>query len=194
MISFAGKIIGKRMGIAKHSIHPEKLDTVKIISELDNSTGLVMDSIGGLSTEKFNYRKEKGSWSVGDCAEHVVITEESAKEILLGPVKYYNREYDMKIPVIKKAFGDDAKKFTSGKQLLPSDKQKIPGEITAEFVNNREEIKKVIVKEDLTVLCDAFRHPLFGHFTRLEWIYFVIYHSERHARQIERIISSLPAS
>jgi hypothetical protein len=192
MLLFARKIIGKRMDLAKNSINPDVLDKVRIISELDSSTKSITDKVTGLSNEKFNFRKEKGAWSIGDCLEHLVITEQSAKNILLGPVKYYNRDYDAKLSVVKKAFGDDTKKFAASILLLPSESSKIPEKMINDYIANREDIKKVVEKEDLTVLCDAFRHKLFGHFTRLEWIYFVIYHSERHARQIERIISSLP--
>lgn len=191
MISFARKIIGKLIGFGKKSAYPEILDTVKIISELDNSTKLITDKVSGLPFESFNMRKEKGAWSAGDCIEHLVIIERSARNTLMGPVKYYNRDYDQKIPVVKKAFDDDVKKFIAGKLAAPPEASRNPEHIIAEFISNREEIKKVISKEDLTVLCDAFRHPLFGHFTRLEWIYFVIYHSQRHSRQIERIIATL---
>lgn len=192
MLSFGKKIIGKRMDLPKNSIYTDTLDTNNIISELDSSTKSITDQVTGLSNEKFNFKKEKKDWSIGDCMEHLVITEQSAKKILLGPVKYYYREYDAKVNVVKKAFSDDTKKFIASIEILPGDSSKIPDKLIADFVNNREDIKKVIEKEDLTPLCDAFRHRLFGHFTRLEWIYFVIYHSRRHARQIERIISSAP--
>jgi hypothetical protein len=126
MLSFGRKIIGKRMDLAKNSINPDVLDKARIISELDRSTKSITDKVAGLSNEKFNFRKEKGAWSVGDCLEHLVITEQSAKNILLGPVKYYYRDYDAKISVVKKAFGDDTKKFLASSLIMPSESSKIP--------------------------------------------------------------------
>lgn len=40
---------------------------------------------------------------------------------------------------------------------------------------------------DLTKTCLAFELPVFGYLTRLEAIYFVIYHTQRHLHQLKNI-------
>ena len=44
---------------------------------------------------------------------------------------------------------------------------------------------------DLNVTCMAFDIPTFGFLTRLEAIYFFLFHTKRHIHQIENIVKIL---
>ncbi|MGO1866936.1 MAG: hypothetical protein ACTH0U_01705, partial [Sphingobacterium sp.] len=51
-----------------------------------------------------------------------------------------------------------------------------------------EQIKKVIQNKDLSLTCIDFSIPEYGEFTRFEWIWFNIYHTQRHMLQLESMI------
>ena len=40
---------------------------------------------------------------------------------------------------------------------------------------------------NLSETCTAFELPGFGEFTRAEWIYFAMYHTQRHTHQLKKI-------
>ncbi|MGO3653762.1 MAG: hypothetical protein ACTJFN_05275, partial [Sphingobacterium sp.] len=44
------------------------------------------------------------------------------------------------------------------------------------------------VSPDLSLTCIDFSIPEYGEFTRFEWIWFNIYHTQRHMLQLESMI------
>lgn len=52
----------------------------------------------------------------------------------------------------------------------------------------RHAIVQAIETKDLSELCTSFKHPSLGECTRREWVYFSIYHAERHLKQLKMIL------
>jgi hypothetical protein len=46
---------------------------------------------------------------------------------------------------------------------------------------------------DLTLTCLGFELPRMGPLTRWEWLHFILFHTERHVRQLEKIYEKLVA-
>src|SRR5438045_1482849 len=59
-------------------------------------------------------------------------------------------------------------------------------EIIAALKGQREILEQYVLEYDLGETTE-YLHPVIGEMTRIEWIYFIIYHSGKHARQLARI-------
>ncbi len=55
------------------------------------------------------------------------------------------------------------------------------------FEEQRKLLEEIVKKEDMSLTCDDFKHFGFGYLNRVEWVYFNIFHGERHRVQIENL-------
>jgi hypothetical protein len=77
--------------------------------------------------------------------------------------------------------------MNSPEAILPATSP-VDKEIILYSLKNRiEQLKKVIQTKDLSKTCTGFIIPGLWEFTRLEWIHFVLYHTQRHIHQMKNI-------
>ncbi len=61
----------------------------------------------------------------------------------------------------------------------------------AAWEDTKAKITEAIKTLDLSATCTVFELPGFGEFTRSEWIWFAIYHTQRHTHQLKNIYDIL---
>ena len=166
------------------SMHPA-------LQELYESTQRIMRIMDGTSFVVFNKRPDE-HWSMADCLEHLIQLEQLILVVLNGEVRELDgRDPGQKIQNIKVVFANIEQKLSAGGPTIPSKDVKNRLEITEKFIITRDKITNYLVSADTSKLCMGFKHRLFGELTRLEWLYFIIYHSNRHAIQMENIFSEI---
>ena len=95
-----------------------------------------------------------------------------------------NRPPEQKLALIKEAMESSTKRVAPG-MVTPSESRHEPQEMAQQLIKQRELVKRLISGLDLTEACRVYKHPSLGTLTRLEWVYFNLYHAERHIRQME---------
>jgi hypothetical protein len=55
----------------------------------------------------------------------------------------------------------------------------------------RADLRRAVETLDLTAACIGLPHVRIGVMTRMEWVYFTIYHTERHLKQLQRLQESV---
>ncbi|HEX2869122.1 MAG TPA: DinB family protein [Ignavibacteriales bacterium] len=163
------------------------IDKNTLTYDLECATARLAEAFGDFPMNEFNKSASIGTWSAGDIAEHLYITESYISRTLTGSVRPSDRNPMQKIPLLGTTFQDFERKFTAGKEIYPTEVPKNRDEITQKLVNNRMMLLNTIKTHDLSESCLDFIHPKFGELTRAEWIYFVIYHGERHLQQLENV-------
>lgn len=162
-------------------------------TDLDNNTQLFLDILDTVHPDKLHQKNEQTTWSIMDCAEHMLISEQSVTGALKGaaePVK--DRAPNSKVPDISRSFMDFDKRLrVTGEPDTLKGGYKSTADFSKAFRQNREIIKDTLRKEPVDWLCKDMEHPVFGFMTRIEWVYYLIYHTERHLQQINRIEASL---
>lgn len=96
---------------------------------------------------------------------------------------------DQKLGLVKTLFLDMSIKMDSPKAILPSMGKIDKKELIEGIVGRREQTRKVIVNKDLSLTCTDYAIPEYGEFTRFEWIWFNIYHTQRHIQQLENVVA-----
>lgn len=162
-----------------------KKDLVK--KDLRTSTNSLLDVLSVIPKEIFNEHPYRGGWTVGKVGEHLIKVETGTVRLFTGPSKASERDAGEKIEHIRSRMMDFETKMTAYGPIIPNDEQKDKTKVLEKLQDIRQQLLGFIDIQDLTKMITGFEHPIFGPLTRVEWIYFNIYHSRRHVKQIEKI-------
>ncbi len=162
-----------------------------ILSELLQTKANFLESISRFRQEEFNTIPFEGSWTAAQVAEHILKSVSGTSEVMNGPVQPSDRNPVEKVDWIRDLFLDFGIKMKSPEFVLPSDEPADKDKRYAALENTFDKIELAIRSLDLDPTCMAFEFPNAGPLTRAEWIWFAIYHTQRHNRQLDNIYASL---
>jgi DinB family protein len=168
-------------------------NTLQIEWELTSND--LLQGLASIKTEDFNRIPFKGSWTAGQLAEHM--EKAIGPEVLFGRVHPTERRPDEKVEAIQAVFLNFDIKMRSPDFIQPTGTVHQQDQLIASLEKKVSLVKEAISTLDLSETCDDFNIPVFGEFTRLEWISLFISHTQRHIRQLKNIAEKLknhPAS
>lgn len=134
---------------------------------------------------------DTGGWSVGQTVEHLEKANSGLYEFMKENVMSTDRPADEKIAAVKSIFLDFSLKMESPDFILPVEAKHDKSNQLNQIETIKNEILLAINTLDLTMTCMKWEFPTMGYFTRLEWINFVLFHTQRHTQQIRNIILNL---
>lgn len=164
-----------------------------ILAEWKEITDRLTALIASCPPEMFNRKPSGTSWSAAQIAAHLLKVDVSTYRALRSETVPTNRPPEEKIALIKEAMESDTKRVAPD-VVKPADEWQEPQAMMKALQNQRERVEKLIGELDLTEACRMYKHPSLGTMTRLEWVYFNIYHAARHIRQMQQLQSRLMAS
>jgi len=140
---------------------------------------------------KVNTIPFEGSWTAGQLVQHMFLSNSGFVEMINGPVEETNRPADLMIEKIKEDFLNFDIKMESPDFICPEAKNYNKNELLQKLDQVKSNITAEVVNLDLTKTCNSFQLPVYGFLTRLEAVYFVIYHTQRHTEQLANIYRKL---
>ncbi|WP_236979166.1 DinB family protein [Membranihabitans maritimus] len=158
------------------------------LNEFHKTTATLLQLLLSLSEEQLNFQPKNG-WSAGQFGEHLCKSY-AFVETLEGKTKKTERPIDQKMEPIKILFSDTSIQMEAPSAILPSSGKIVKNDLIQCLKDRIEQIKQVIQTKDLSLTCTDFSIPEYGEFTRFEWIWFNIYHTQRHIYQLENMIAS----
>lgn len=158
-----------------------------LIAQIDETFEELLRLLSSFDRERINSFPFEGSWTAGQLARHLIKTGSRFVELLNGPVKETGRKPDKMVGNIRKSFLNFDIKMTSPDFVVPEDTAYDKVDLLSSLEGIKAAIIQAILTLDLTETCAAFELPILGYLTRLECIYFVIYHNQRHVRQLRNI-------
>lgn len=167
------------------------MNKAQVRSDLKQNTRELLQTVSDFPEAHFNTHPSEGEWTAGQVAEHLIKVESSTVQLFTGSTEPSNRKPGQKISAIKDRLLDFNSKMKAFGPIIPDHTPKEKAAVLDKIQDLRQRLTGLIDIEDLTVLLTGFKHPLFGTLTRLEWIYFNIYHCRRHNRQIQDIRRTL---
>ena len=163
------------------------MDKAALIASLDASTDRLLQTLQTFDAENFNVQASPTGWSPAGVAEHLLILDLVANKILRTEAITSTRPSDSKVALIKGAMEDMGTKRVAPETVAPKGGEKDVAEMIAALRQQRDALKEAIQNTDLTEACTARKHPALGTLTRLEWVHFIICHTDRHRLQLERM-------
>jgi hypothetical protein len=161
------------------------MDKQVIFQELDTATALLTKAVALFTLEKFN-EKPPGKWGASQIMEHLVMTESSINNLLGKSIGDAGKPPGKKLEMIHSVMVDDNNKYNAPEIFLPPGRF-VELNIVDRLAEIRNGLKEIISASNLDEMI-SIKHPGLGSLTRIEWIYFLIHHSNRHARQIENLL------
>jgi len=127
-------------------------------------------------------------WSIFEILEHIHVTDKAIYHLLSTPSE---KKSDSKEIVGAKKLefylvqGRNKRKVQSPNLLQPKGRFQDLAEFTTAFTSARNNIKSDLLSGKIIVDNRIHNHFIIGEMTITDWLYFVLYHAERHLKQIE---------
>lgn len=154
--------------------------------EFSQTINELMDLLTSFSTEQFNQVPYPGSWTAGQVGEHLFKTYQIVK-LLQRDNEPLERAADEKVDLIRSVMADIETRRQAPDSVVPSTDALEQGRLLGSLQKRIEEFKEIIVSKNLQEACPNFSIPQFGEFSKLEWVYFNLYHTQRHIQQLKKI-------
>lgn len=169
----------------------ENFSTAALANEAKETFGTLGQLLSTIDENIWDKSPSEKSWSVGQVMEHILKANTGFGNFVTDNVVETDRPIDEKVAFLKSVFLDFSLKMQSLDFICPvetkHDKQKQLNELTA----LKNEIVLLINNLDLSKTCMNFELPTFGYLTRLEWVNFALFHTQRHTEQIRNILLSV---
>jgi len=150
---------------------------------LEASTSHVLETIAVIPDTLYFVKPETG-WSVAQILTHLCETEKlSLKTLQATGEPTEGRPPDEWVRKLEKALLRRDREYSAPEVTLPKEKNDIEPDLKR-FSEYRREMHVIIDQFDLTETCTQSPHPGAGYMTRIEWIYFTVFHGYRHAEQM----------
>jgi hypothetical protein len=159
-----------------------------IKKDIDNTFNEIIAIISGIDYKGFNTIPFEGSWTAGQLTRHVIKSASGFLDIINGPVVNSTRDEDEMIKIIKQDFLDFSYKTKSPDFVVPEIKNYSIKPCLESLEYCKTKLMDALTYLDLSRICISMEIPVYGKLTRLEAIYFVIYHTQRHIHQLKNII------
>ena len=144
-----------------------------------------------LTAEQWNWKPAPDRWSVGEVAEHVLVTEQAFMESLTGPflesTVAVSEKADMPAERIAALMRDRSSKFQAPEAVTPTGRWSSQADFAKAF---KEQRKGTITfaKSDADLHGHVYQNPVLGMLDGEQWLAFIAYHGERHVLQAEEVM------
>ena len=160
--------------------------------KIQSNTLDLFNSFNSLSEANVRFKPSENRWSILECVEHIFLIAEAVSKVIATPLpteKTENKKTELfgeqklnTILVINRAFKVPAPDWVSPKgrfKNITESTQSINA-IIDKIIHHIENNK--IEQETHTI-----KHPVLGVMTKVDWIHFMIAHTNRHILQIEEV-------
>lgn len=159
----------------------------KLLAELGSTLQTFIDTSASFNNVEFNAEPYHNSWTPGQCAEHIRMSTSGFNDVINGPVKDTSREPDAGVEQIKAQFLNFDIKMQSPDFVVPEAKSYDQQQMADALKVINDNLLQSVKLLDLTKTCTAFKIPGADWFTRFESASFVLYHTQRHVRQLQKM-------
>ena len=164
----------------------------EIVRELESTIIEFQQLISSFDEQQLNAVPFEGSWTPAQVARHICKANSGFAEALNGPVQDTHRAPDQSVKDFERIMLDFTTKMNAPAFILPETKVYNKERLINTLEDIKVDVSKAVTDLDLTQTCLAFELPGLGQVTRLEAVYFMIYHTQRHAHQLKNIKKSYP--
>ncbi len=161
------------------------VNTGKLFASLDETWNELIGLIASTTDKSINAIPFKDSWTAAQLATHVTKSNKAIAQGLQMEGKLAERDPEQGVVQIRKMFLDFEAKYKSPEFIVPEEKEYDKDEVVKAFGAS---INKLRYARNEVNLSEIINLPIFGEVTKLELLYFVLYHTQRHIHQLKKII------
>lgn len=162
----------------------ENGQTPEMPGGLDTTNASLLQLAGSFSEKGLNIIPFKNSWTGGQVIEHIIRSNTSITQALDMPGKAVDRSADERTAELAKIFLDFTTRLKSPDFILPTQQVYEKALLLKALEVSIDHLRQTAGQ---VVLTHAIEHIAFGEITKMELLYFVLYHTQRHTRQLHHI-------
>ncbi|MBE7173217.1 MAG: DinB family protein [Williamsia sp.] len=166
----------------------ETTNTADLFSSIDETVSRLKQSLSSLPDDKINQVPYEGSWTVGMLYRHIIKSTMGLGQALLAPPKAAGRNSAARADELKKTFLNFSTKMKSPEMTVPEEGVYQKQDTLDKLDNAFRVFKENAASQNLDDLVTGL--PL-GDITKLELVHFILYHTQRHLHQMEKIVDAL---
>lgn len=159
-----------------------------LLSQLHASRKLLLDAIDGLSPAQWTFKPAPDRWSIAECAEHVVLSEdfmfEHVRKLMQAPATP-DKKSSLSNDEVMKGWVDRSRKATADAATQPKGRWRTPARL-AEFFKQRRERTLEYARTTSDALRIHFDSSASG-LDAYQWLLAIAGHTERHVLQINEV-------
>lgn len=164
------------------------INTEELFQNLKKTFAELEQTLSSATEESINIIPFENSWTAAQVTDHVTRSINGMKEALGMPGKVTDRNPDEKEKELSTLFLNFEKKMKSPPFILPTQDIYEKALLIKNFKDAVTEFNTTANNVNLSELINL--QPL-GELTRLEVIYFILYHTQRHTQQIKNILERI---
>lgn len=149
------------------------------------------EKLSDFDEQNINTKPTPESWSAAQVARHLIKANSGFPFLVSGAARDEAREPHEKIEEIKNILLNFELKTQAADFIQPEDEIYEREKLIEALAEIKRDIRKTIAQTDLNPIRESAEFPVFGHLSGLETLAFIIYHTERHIRQLEDIHESI---
>ncbi len=163
------------------------------MSHLHASRKLFLDAVEGLSEAQWKFKPAPDRWSIAECAEHIVLTEDAIFQLVTekilksppatGAPRATRADDEQLIRMLK----DRSQRAQAPEFLRPSGKWPTKESLIEHFKQSRDRTIAFVEATQEDLRAHMAPHPVREHMDAYQWLLLLAAHAERHTAQIEEI-------
>jgi len=159
-----------------------------VLISLEQNTSYLFQLLDSFDQQNINRIPFEGSWTAAQLADHITRSNLSITKALLLNGVVVNRDKGARIKELKEIFLDFQSKMKSPEFIVPT---KNKYEKTTVLGYLQQSVEKMLEISKRTDMSSMINHPAFGDITKFEILHFVLYHTQRHIYQLEKIFQAI---
>lgn len=148
---------------------------------MEQTAARLIDHLQLVSDHDFNRKPSAKKWSIAQVVDHICLSNQSIIKALVLDGMEVDRDPAERIGELKDVFLDFTKSYESPSFILPEKDIYNRQELMHELLYSLRQIHRLMYKTEMNVIIN---HPAFGDISKLEILHFVLFHTQRHLRQI----------
>jgi hypothetical protein len=173
--------------------HMTSAERDQLIKDLKDSQAEFLHAVSSLSDAQWKWKPAPERWSVGECAEHIMLAEgmlfAKAQEAIKAPaVSDWEEKTKGKTEILMRVMAPRLGKATAPEDIVPSGTldRKI---VMARFAEARGTTLAFVQSTDFPLKEHLAEHPfpVFNPLNAYQWVLYIPLHNMRHDKQIEEV-------
>ncbi|NMH29621.1 DinB family protein [Flavobacterium silvaticum] len=144
--------------------------------------------------DQFNRPPSYGGWTPGQAVRHIQMFTGGMVRLITSDSDEKREPENEKVKQLVSIFLDPDNKFDAPEFIVPENKAFDIERFHSYFADFSSQLQAATQGNDLSYICKGFEIPGLGPMTRLEFVAFTVFHTQRHIRQLERMIVDFNAS
>jgi len=159
-------------------------DDVQVLSALRDAAREWQQVLLAFSEKGFNTKPFKDSWTAGQLADHILLSNQSVAAALEQPGAPAGRDAAARVPELAGIFLDFSTRLPAAEAIRPRRQKYEQDSLIAALDLSFAVLAETMAQRSFE---EIVSHRAFGAITRLELLHFVCFHYRRHQQQLLHI-------